>query len=164
MKRLSVILSMFWVIFLNNLNFWMIINALHTPNVGTKRVEFSSQTRFEESGSSKFLASVQSANADWQKLFQMGILPPGNTYGLPTILQVLCVIQKKIQFFLFGAKSLIEKTDVQAITVESDKCLQDAGSSQGSCSSCQGFWVKPAWILPLKSCCLLTAQSIHNKL
>lgn len=114
------------------------------PTFYTKGGEFPFQTRFEESGSSEFLASVQSANADWQTLFQVGILPSGNTYGLPTMLQVLCVIQKKIQFFLFGAKSLIEKTDVQPITVESDKCLQDAGSSQGSSSSCQGFWVKPA--------------------
>lgn len=46
--------------------------------------------------------------------------------------QVLCVVQKKIKFLLFGAESLIEKTDVQPITVESDKSLQEAVGPQGS--------------------------------
>lgn len=74
--------------------------------------------------------------------------------------QVLCIVQKKIKSLLFGAESLIEKTDVQPITVESDKSLQDAVGPQGSSSSCQGFWVKQN--LPLKSRCLLTAQSSHT--
>ena len=152
----------------------MIINASHTywPNYKhahiwlkkKKELSFPPWLDLKNLEVQSFLAALQSANADWHRLFQVGLLPLGNTYGLPTMLQVLCVIQKKIQFFLFGAKSIIEKTDVQPITVESDKCLQDAGGPQGSSSSCQGFWVKPAWILPLKSCCLLTAQSIHNKL
>ena len=68
----------------------------------------------------------------------MGILPPGNTYGEPAMCQVLCVIQKKIKFFLFGAEILTEKTDVQTITVEYDKSLQDAVGPQRSSSSSQG--------------------------
>lgn len=45
--------------------------------------------------------------------------------------QVLCFIQKKVKFFLFGAEILIEKIDVQTIIVESDKSLQDAVGPRG---------------------------------
>lgn len=76
--------------------------------------------------------------------------------------QVLCIVQEKIKPLLFGAEGLLEKTDAQPITVESDKSLQGAMGPQGSSSSCQGFWVKQN--LPLKPRCLLTAQSIHNLL
>lgn len=52
---------------------------------------------------------------------------------------VLCTVEEKMKPWLFGAQSLIEKTDAQPITGESDKSLQDAMGPQGSCSSCQGF-------------------------
>lgn len=83
---------------------------------------------------------------------------------MPTMRQVVCAVQMKIKCLLFGAESLTEKTDVQPITGEPDKCLQGAVGLLGSGSLHPGFWVKPAWILQLKSCYLQTAQSIHNKL
>ena len=96
-----------------------------------KRVNLSSLTRLEESRSSVSLAFIYSAKADWDGLFRVGILAPGNTYWVTAMCQVLCFMQKKIKFFLFGAEILIEKTDVQTIIVGSDKSLQDAVGPRG---------------------------------
>ena len=45
---------------------------------------------------------------------------------MPTMRQAACAAQKKAKLLLFGAESLIGKTDVQPTTAESDKYLQGA--------------------------------------
>lgn len=103
----------------------------------TKKEEFSPQKRAEESPSSWLLSlytvSQCCPDMDYSKYLSFSIKHLRLLcLCLGSQCQVLCVVQRKIKFLLFGAESLIEQTEVQPITVESDKSLQEAVGPQGS--------------------------------
>lgn len=70
-------------------------------------------------------------------------------------------MQKKIQFF-FGTESLIEKTDVHPITVESDKFLQDAGGLPRGEQLVSGLLSFTGLNSAIQSMVFIAAQSTHN--
>lgn len=72
------------------------------PTFDTKRVEFSSLTRFEESRSSEFLGLYPISQCRLTQAIPSGYPSSRNTYGLPTMLQVLCYTEENSILPLWG--------------------------------------------------------------